>query len=265
MIQNFMKMRLNQEKIEYIYSDVRDEIPDIFYKQKYDLAANFAAVHREPGHDHEEYFHTNIKGAENICKFAEKAGCRKIIFTSSIAVYNPTVKFKSEGELPAPVSSYGSSKLAAEKIHLAWKSRGSDRILVILRPGVVYGPGEGGNVSRMIKSMLKGYFVFTGNKRTAKASIYVKELCRIMEYSSEKAEDDKNRYVLLNAVWPESPDLESYTAAIKKAFGFNKTVPDIPWMLVYICSFFISAAFGLAGKRTEINPARVKKYLYQTV
>ena len=39
-----------------------------------DLIINLAAIHRMPGHKDFEYFETNIKGAENICDFAEDKG-----------------------------------------------------------------------------------------------------------------------------------------------------------------------------------------------
>ena len=71
----------------FIYCDVRQPIelekvditPD-------DVIFNFAAVHRTPGHPDPAYFETNIRGAENVCAFAERHGIRKIVFTSSIAL-----------------------------------------------------------------------------------------------------------------------------------------------------------------------------------
>ena len=107
-----------------------------------DLAVNLAAIHREPGHQDYEYFETNLKGAENVCSWADQVGCNKIIFTSSIAPYGPAEEPKDEQSLTVPVTAYGSSKLAAEKIHIAWQHKDIEgRQLVIVRPGVVFGPG----------------------------------------------------------------------------------------------------------------------------
>ena len=50
----------------------------------FDVVVNLAAVHREPGHRPEEYFDTNVAGAENVCRLAESTGCCEIVFTSSI-------------------------------------------------------------------------------------------------------------------------------------------------------------------------------------
>src|SRR5690606_31892986 len=104
---------------EEVAGDVRRPI-DWFPEEKVDLIANFAAVHREPGHEDYEYYETNLLGAENVCAWAERVGCNKLIFTSSIAPYGPSESPKNEGSLPVPVSAYGGSKLVAEQIHQKW-------------------------------------------------------------------------------------------------------------------------------------------------
>ena len=72
----------------YIECDIRKPIEDLpFTPTQDDIIFNFAAVHRTPGHEDIEYFETNIRGAENVCAFAEKWGIRRIVFTSSIAPY----------------------------------------------------------------------------------------------------------------------------------------------------------------------------------
>ena len=84
--------------------------------------------------------------------------------------YGTSEVTKDESSLPVPACAYGGSKLAAEKIHLCWQNGDSaDRHLVIVRPGVVFGPGEGGNVSRLVKAVLHRYFFYMGNKDTRKA------------------------------------------------------------------------------------------------
>jgi nucleoside-diphosphate-sugar epimerase len=135
------------------------------------LIANFAAIHREPGYEDAEYFETNLLGAENVCKFAEKVGCQNIIFTGSISLYGVSESVKDELTLPVPVTAYGASKLTAEKIHQIWRAKdANDRRLVIVRPGVVFGPGEGGNVSRLIRSVIHRYFFFMGNQSSVTSS-----------------------------------------------------------------------------------------------
>ncbi len=179
-------------QVRYIQLDVRQPIPAAELPSHAELVANFAAVHREPGHKPHEYFTTNLLGAEHVCAWAEQVNCPQIVFTSSIAPYGPTEEAKEETAIPVPVSPYGASKLAAEKIHIAWQRGGQNRQLTIVRPGVVFGAGEGGNVTRLIRSVLGRYFFYMGNKHTRKAGGYVKELCHALFWVMEKQHEQKN-------------------------------------------------------------------------
>lgn len=104
--------------------------------------ANFAAVHREPGHDDYEYYQSNLLGAEDVCAWVEKVDCNRFIFTSSIPPYGPSEEEKDETSLPVPATPYGGSKLAAEKIHQTWQVGNDTRHrLDTVRPSVVFGVG----------------------------------------------------------------------------------------------------------------------------
>lgn len=73
------------DNVEYVRIDVRKPISLNFTPTPDDIIFNLAAVHRTPGHQDEEYFETNIRGAENVTAFAEQYGINKIVFISSIA------------------------------------------------------------------------------------------------------------------------------------------------------------------------------------
>ncbi len=116
------------ENVEYVRSDVRNPVELNFNPTPDDIIINLAAVHRTPGHRDEEYFETNIRGAENVTAFAEQHGIRKILFTSSIAPYGADEALKEESTLPTPNTPYGISKLVAEKIHEKWQEKPAERI-----------------------------------------------------------------------------------------------------------------------------------------
>ena len=92
----------HEGKSTYINCDVRSEINIDIPVTSEDVIFNFAAVHRTPGHPDQAYFETNIRGAENVCAFAEKFGIKKIVFTSSIAPYGAAEDLKTEETLPTP-------------------------------------------------------------------------------------------------------------------------------------------------------------------
>ena len=103
---------------EFVKCDVRQ--PLRFPNLKPQWVFHFAAVHREPGHEREEYFDTNLPGARNVNAFLEESGCENLLFTSSISVYGPLKKPTSEKCPLYPATSYGISKLSSELIHETW-------------------------------------------------------------------------------------------------------------------------------------------------
>lgn len=246
------------ESLIQVKGDVRKAIewtPD----EPVELIANFAAVHREPGHEDYEYYETNLLGAENVCAWAERVTCNRLIFTSSISPYGASEAVKDERTLPVPITAYGGSKLAAEKIHQIWQAKSDTRRLVIVRPGVVFGPGEGGNVSRLIKAVLNRYFFYMGNRSTRKAGVYVKELCNAMCWALNRQEDIGEHVSLFNMSMSPGPSIEEYVRAVCKVGGVVRAVPVVPYALLLAAAY----AIELVAKPMRINhpfsPVRIRK------
>ena len=149
----------------------------------------------------------------------------RIIFTSSISVYGPGEDEKTEESVQMPNIPYGSSKAIAEYIHREWFLKNEDRrTLCILRPGVIYGPGEGGNFTRIANALEKGFFPLPGKDNTIKACLYVKDICRfIMEQFEGHA-----GYSLYNFCDPGKITIGDIVKAFKKTLGYTSWTPLIP-------------------------------------
>ena len=119
---------LDTGKVKFLKRDVRENLNDILIEKNLTTILNFAAIHREPGHQAYEYGETNISGAKNVCDFAKFNNCKNIIFTSSIAVYGPGEHEKNESTEAKPSTPYGKSKLESEKVHLIWQKEDPDNI-----------------------------------------------------------------------------------------------------------------------------------------
>lgn len=222
------------------------------------LIFNLAAVHKTPGHPDREYFETNLLGAENICNFARNHSIQNIVFTSSIAPYGASETLKTEQTLPTPNTPYGISKLVAEKTHLTWKAESPDRAISIVRPGIVFGKGEGGNFTRLFSALRKGFFAYAGRKDTCKAAIYVKDLTRIMV---EMAQNESRSSQLYNCCYPEPATIEAIVKSVQSVTGLSRPIPTIPsWVLKRVATLL--GAFDAIG--IGIHPDRVKKLMIST-
>lgn len=242
----------------YIECDIRKPIGELpFTPTAEDVIFNFAAVHRTPGHEDIEYFETNIRGAENVCAFAEKYGIKNMVFTSSIAPYGASEQLKTEETLPTPNTPYGISKLVAEKIHMAWQKGGEGRKLTIVRPGVVFGRGENGNFSRLYWGIRKHTFAYPGRKDTIKACVYVKELVRFILWN---VEERKTSFDIFNCTFEPAYTIEQIVKAMKKVTGMSQSVPYIPNSIIMP----MAACAKMVGSPMGICPARVKKLQIST-
>ncbi|MBR2212053.1 MAG: SDR family oxidoreductase [Fibrobacter sp.] len=239
--------------------DVRSPIEMVGEFSKNTLIFNFAAVHRTPGHPDYAYFETNIRGAENVCNFARKHGIENIVFTSSIAPYGAAEELKTEETLPTPNTPYGISKLVAEKIHREWAAEDVNRRLSIVRPGIVFGKGENGNMTRLYKGLKSHKFAYAGRKDTIKACIYVKDLVRVMLAMAENETAD--RVQLYNCCYSPSFTIEQIANTMLKATDMKRHIPYIPQKPM-MAAATVCGMFG--GLGLGICPARVKKLMVST-
>lgn len=262
---NFCKNKyqklLNTKKVKFIKKDVRENLINIKIEGTSKTILNFAAVHREPGHQPREYFETNIIGAKNICSFADSNNCKNIIFISSIAVYGSGEHEKEESTLAKPTTPYGKSKLLAEKIHIKWRDKfPKENILTICRPGVVFGPGENGNVTRLVKFIKNKLFFYMSNQNIKKGGIYVKELINTIIWVNKNQLDSKyENFVLFNATLFPSPTLKDYAIEISKQYNYKGSYFSIPKFMANILLFFSFCFTKLFKKNNAFNYYRLIK------
>jgi len=241
-----------QEGISTSLTDVRQPIPNHLVTSHLEWVFNLAAIHREPGHIREEYFETNLAGAQNVCAYAEAVGCNNIYFTSSISVYGPTTGPTDEQAPIQPSTPYGGSKYPAELIHEMWQRAKPRRRLIISRPGVLYGPGDPGNILRMINAIKKGYFAFPGSPRVYKSYGYIYGLLDSIDFVMDSERD----FFCYNYVETPTQPLGELVNVIKRYLDTRALVLPIPLWILLPISKMVQAALGF---RNPIHPVRVKK------
>ncbi len=243
---------VGQPGVTFSNTDVRQPIPTDLCKFKPDWIFNLAAVHREPGHIREEYFETNLAGARNVCTYADAVGCDNLYFTSSISVYGPTTGPTDENFAIQPSTPYGGSKYPAELIHEMWQKVKPRRRLLISRPGVLYGPGDPGNIMRMIQAISKGYFAFPGSPGIYKSYGYIYGFIDSVEFAMDGNKD----FFVYNYVETPTEPLKELVKIIKRFIGAKAVVLPIPLWILKPISQLVQA---LVGFRNPIHPVRVMK------
>lgn len=105
------------------------------------------------------YRETNAEGTLNLARQASRAGVKRFIFISSIKVNGessaPGKPFRNT-DPHSPKDCYGLSKSEAES-RLLELSEETGLEVVIIRPGLIYGPGVKANFSALMNLVSKGF------------------------------------------------------------------------------------------------------------
>lgn len=105
----------------------------------------------------EEYFKINVGLTKIIFDKFLKSNATKFIYFSSVKAVADSVKndMLTEDDIPNPQTPYGQSKLKAEEYILSQELPRGKKIY-ILRPAMIHGPGNKGNLNLLYKLVLKG-------------------------------------------------------------------------------------------------------------
>lgn len=123
-----------------------------------------------------ELFRANADGTRNVAEACARTGCR-LVYVSSLAAAGPALcgRPRTEEDLPAPVSRYGQSKLAGEAAVRAASGRAPASIV---RPPVVYGPGDKELMPQLLRMARLGLVFRAGFGEKRFSLVHVEDLCR---------------------------------------------------------------------------------------
>jgi nucleoside-diphosphate-sugar epimerase len=145
---------------------------------------HLAAAHRDDIRPLSIYHDVNVTGAENVCALADKTGAKRIVFTSSVAVYGFAEANTGEDGKLLPFNEYGRTKALAEEVFRKWQAEDPEgRGLVIVRPTVVFGEGNRGNVYNLLRQIASGAFVMIGDGTNRKSMAYVENVAAFLSHA----------------------------------------------------------------------------------
>ena len=227
------------------------------------VIVNLAAEHRDDVKPISLYDDVNVGGASNICAVAREKGSNVIIFTSSVAVYGfAPIGTDEFGEI-SPFNDYGRSKYEAEHIFKSWQTEApQSRTLVIIRPTVVFGEQNRGNVYNLLRQIASGKFLMVGNGENRKSIAYVENVAAFIEYSMI-FEPGVHIYNFI-----DKPDftMNQLVGSVRRILGQSE---KIGFRLPFVIGFGLGKCFDLVaaitGKQLAISSIRVKKFCANSV
>ena len=222
------------------------------------LIINLSAVHRDDVRPKSLYEDVNVGGAKNICKIAEKKGINKIIFTSSVAIYGLAKKNADENCIPKPFNEYGETKLRAEKVFIDWFHKDKEnRTLVIIRPTVVFGEMNRGNVYNLFRQINRRNFPMRGRGENIKSMAYVDNVADFISHSINLNQG----LHIYNYI--DKPDLKvrKLIEISRKSMNLRaKPLITVPYFLAMAGGYFFDFLSFLLRRNLPISSIRIKKF-----
>ena len=152
------------------------------------IPANVQAIVHLAGKAHDlkntandsEYYEANFELTKELYNQFLKSDAEKFIYISSVkAVADTVVGSLSEDTIPNPITVYGKSKRMAEEYILA--NLPSIKKVYILRPCMIHGPGNKGNLNTLFGLVSKGFPWPLGAFENKRSFCSVENLCFVIK------------------------------------------------------------------------------------
>ncbi|HEY4301537.1 MAG TPA: NAD-dependent epimerase/dehydratase family protein [Candidatus Didemnitutus sp.] len=175
---------------------------------------------------------------------AAAGGIQRFIFVSSIGAVCPMSDQPVDENTPCrPVTAYGRSKLAAEQaVKRVLASSTSD--WCILRPPLVYGPGNPGNLNRLLGLIRRRWPLPFGSIRNRRSLIYVGNLVDAVRVVLECPAASRCTFGLSDGILMSTPDL---VRALAAAEGLSPRIFPFPVWALRFTAYAARTASALRG------------------
>jgi nucleoside-diphosphate-sugar epimerase len=226
-----------------------------------DVLMHLAALYRDDVRPRSLYYKVNVDGTAALLEAAGALAVNRVVFASSFSVYGLDNVAGGEDSQLAPVNDYGHSKLAAEKLVREWVAASADRSAAMVRPSVIFGPGNRGNVYVLLQQIASKWFVLLGSGANPKSMSFVGNVAAFFCWLLERRSDALEIYN-----YADKPDMTVREIVGLAGSTLGTSTPRVPMPKVAIL------ALGRAGNLVEhvtrrpftINLERVRKFIADT-
>lgn len=186
----------------------------------------------------------NTLATERLARAAADAGVRRLVYSSSVKVNGESTGSKpfDAFDAPAPKDAYGRSKLAAERA-IERISSASGIAYTVIRPPLVYGPGVGGNVLRLMRWIERGVPLPLASVRNARSLVSVWTLCDLFARCLDAPQAANRTLMVSDGADLSTPDLIRHLA---RGIGRPARLFPFPPAL-------LSLAGALTGRSAEVD------------
>jgi nucleoside-diphosphate-sugar epimerase len=242
-------------------ADVRDKEKLKTLLQGQDIVVLLAAEHRDDVSPTSLYYDVNVGGMQNVLEAMEANDIKRIVFTSSVAVYGLNKQNPAETHPADPFNHYGKSKWQAEQVLQQWHKTHADWNINILRPTVIFGERNRGNVFNLLKQISGGKFLMVGKGNNVKSMAYVGNVVAFVKFLINKKSLGYNVFNYVDKPDFTTNDLVKHVSAV-----LQKHIPmtHFPKWLGMLGGYGFDLLAFISRKKLPISSVRVKKFCATT-
>ncbi len=221
-----------------------------------------AAEHRDDIAPTSLYYDVNVTGTKNVLEKMDEARVKNLIFISSVAIFGLNKNNPNEDHHEDPFNHYGKSKWQAEQLIKKWHQKNpAQKSVTIIRPTVIFGERNRGNVYNLLKLISSGKFLMIGKGENKKSMAYVGNVVAFIINRLKKQEPGCH---IFN--YADKPDFNmiELVSIIEKKANVRVLKMKIPYWLGILAGYSFDFIAKISGKKLPISSVRVKKFCATT-
>lgn len=246
---------------DWIHCDIREQESLTERLKGHECVLHLAAEHRDNVSPISLYYDVNVQGTKNILEAMNVNEINNIVFMSSVAIYGLDKVNPSENHPPDPFNDYGKSKWQAEELLREWyHQRPNARNLTIIRPTVVFGENNRGNVYNLLKQLASGKFMMVGDGTNKKSMAYVDNVAAFIDHCSNRLKG----YQVYNYVDKPDINMRELVLQVAKSMGRNTPAARLPYWLGMLGGYGFDLLSLVTGRKFPVSSVRVRKFCATT-
>jgi len=233
--------------IQLFYGDITepDTLPPAV--RGADIVVHVAGLASDWG-PYERFYRINVEGTQNIARAADRAGVKRFVHISTVALHGFGHKQAVDESFPMAdtIFPYNESKKEAERWLFEF-ARKTKMEITAVRPGNVYGPRDHTFIDKYLEALEQGKIAYIDGGRHKTCPVYIENLTDGIILACFKAEAAGQPFIItdgLDITWKE------FTNALADAMGLKRPKLSVPYVLVYGIAWAMETVYKILRIQT---------------
>ncbi len=203
----------------------------------------------------EEYYHQlHVRGTANLLAACDKFQIEKFIHCSTAGVLGPSGNGIADENSPYnPTNIYENTKAEGEKLVIK-NARKKLLPTIILRPGMVYGPGDMHHLG-LFSSIKKRYFFLINSGKSYLDPVFIEDVAQAFIKALETSETADQIYMIAG---PNPVTVKEVAHVIARALDLPDTFMTMPTAIAMLLAKILTGLSKFVPFDSPLTPSRVK-------